>query len=44
MIIKDVKMENMDGKEFELEIYMNAKSVMGIERDLKAGLRFCFFI
>ena len=35
MIIKDIKMVNMDGKEFELEIYMNTKSVMAIERDLK---------
>lgn len=36
MIIKDIKMENIHGKEFELEIYMNTKSVMSIERDLKA--------
>ena len=36
MIIKDIRMENIHGKEFELEIYMNTKSVMAIERDLKA--------
>ena len=36
MIIKDVKMENIHGKEFELEVYLNTKSVMNIERDLKA--------
>ena len=36
MIIKDIKMENIHGKEFELEVYLNTKSVMNIERDLKA--------
>ena len=35
MIIKDIVVENIDGKKFELEIYMNTKSVMAIERDLK---------
>ena len=36
MIIKDIKMENIHGKECELEVYLNTKSVMNIERDLKA--------
>ena len=36
MIIKDIKMENIHGKAFESDIYMNTKSVMAIERDLKA--------
>ena len=36
MIIKDIKMKNIHGKEFELEVYLNTKSVMNIERDLKA--------
>lgn len=35
MIIKDIAVKNKDGKEIELEIYMNTKSVMAIERDLK---------
>jgi hypothetical protein len=35
MIIKDITVKNKDGKEIELEIYMNTKSVMAIERDLK---------
>ena len=36
MIIKDIKMANIHGTEFELEVYLNTKSVMNIERDLKA--------
>ena len=32
MIIKDITVKNKDGKEIELEIYMNTKSVMAIER------------
>ena len=35
MIIKDVVVKNRDGKEIELEVYINVKSVMAIERDLK---------
>ena len=35
MIIKDIKVENEKGKEFELEVYINVKSIMAIERDLK---------
>ena len=35
MIIKDIKIENEKGKEFELEVYINVKSIMAIERDLK---------
>lgn len=35
MIIKDITITNEDGKEFELEVYINIKSVMAIERDLK---------
>ena len=35
MVIKDVVIENDKGKEFELEVYVNTKSVMAIERDLK---------
>lgn len=35
MIIKDITITNEDGKEFELEVYVNIKSIMAIERDLK---------
>lgn len=35
MIIKDMMVKNNNGKEFELEIYINVKSIMAIERDLK---------
>ena len=35
MIIKDITVVNEKGKEFELEVYINTKSIMAIERDLK---------
>ena len=35
MIIKDMTVVNEKGKEFELEVYINTKSIMAIERDLK---------